>query len=162
MSLSLRHALRSSVVKTGRKSNSDCADAKLRGRAIAHNGVPMTEARVTEEPRDRETITRGSVVAARGAIPSPTITHQDLIIVLRQAPAAVQYLANLHKSILRTRASSAQAAPILFIPHQQTDDRPPDPPAVHRIPSRMPWLTAVQSVQALPRSSASRRATPPQ
>ncbi len=35
----------------------------------------MTKARATEEPRDRETITRGSVVAARGATPSPTITE---------------------------------------------------------------------------------------
>jgi hypothetical protein len=75
MSLSLRHALRSSVVKTGRKSNSDCADAKLRGRVIAHNGVPMTKARVTEEPRDWETITRGSVVAAGWATAPPTITE---------------------------------------------------------------------------------------
>jgi hypothetical protein len=39
-----------SVVKTGRESNSDCADAKLRGRVIASNGVPMTEARVTRSP----------------------------------------------------------------------------------------------------------------
>ena len=75
MSLSLRHALRSSVVKTGRKSTSDCADAKLRGRVIAHSGVPMTKARVTEEPRDRETITRGSVVAAGWATTPPTITE---------------------------------------------------------------------------------------
>jgi hypothetical protein len=68
------------VLKTGHKSNSDCADAKLRGRVIAHNGVPMTEARVTEEPRDRETITRGSVVAAKGATPSPTITQPTLLL----------------------------------------------------------------------------------
>jgi hypothetical protein len=58
-------------------SNSECTDAKLRERAIAHNGVPMTKARVTEEPGDRETITPGSVVAVRGATPSPTITQAD-------------------------------------------------------------------------------------
>ena len=49
-SLGLRHALQSSVVKTGHKSNSDCADAKLRGRVTALSGVPMTEARVTKSP----------------------------------------------------------------------------------------------------------------
>jgi hypothetical protein len=72
-----RHTLLSSVVRTGRKSNTECADAKLRERAIAHNGVSMTKARVTEEPGDRETITPGSVVAVRGATPSPTITQAD-------------------------------------------------------------------------------------
>ena len=39
----------------------------------------MTKARVTEEPRDQETITRGSVVAARGVTPSPTITNPTLL-----------------------------------------------------------------------------------
>ena len=38
------------VLKTGRESNPNCADAKLQGRVIAPNGVPMTEARGTEEP----------------------------------------------------------------------------------------------------------------
>jgi hypothetical protein len=48
--LGIRHTLEWSVVKTGRKSNSDCADAKLWGRVIAPNGVPVTEARVTRSP----------------------------------------------------------------------------------------------------------------
>ena len=77
MSPGLRHTLRSSVVKTGRKSSSDCADAKLRERAIAHNGVPMTKARVTEEPDEGKALMSGSVVAVRGATPSPTITQSD-------------------------------------------------------------------------------------
>ena len=55
-SLGLRRALMDTgcpgVLKTGRKSNPDCACAKLRGRVTAPNGVPMTKARVTEEPRD--------------------------------------------------------------------------------------------------------------
>jgi hypothetical protein len=34
------------VLKTGRKSNPDCACVKLRGRVIAPKGVPMTKARV--------------------------------------------------------------------------------------------------------------------
>jgi hypothetical protein len=50
MSLGLGQALMDtecpSVLKTGRKSNPDCACAKLRVRVIAPNGVPMTEARV--------------------------------------------------------------------------------------------------------------------
>jgi hypothetical protein len=73
----LRHTLRCSVVKTGRKSYSERADAKLRGRAIAHNGVPMTKARVTEEPDEGKALMSGSVVAVRGATPSPTITQSD-------------------------------------------------------------------------------------
>ena len=76
----MAHAL--SVVKTGRKSSSDCADAKLRERAIAHNGVPTTKARVTEEPDEGKALMSGSVVAVRGATPSPTITEPT-------APAAV-------------------------------------------------------------------------
>jgi hypothetical protein len=96
MSLSLRHTLPSSVVKTGRKSNSDCGDAKLRGRVIAHNGVPMTKARVTEEPRDRETITRGSVVAAGWVTAPPTITHLALRLV-----HFVPHLAQLTRGAVR-------------------------------------------------------------
>jgi len=38
------------VLKTGRKSNPDCACAKLRGRVTAPNGVPVTKARVTKSP----------------------------------------------------------------------------------------------------------------
>ncbi len=37
-------------MKTGRKSNPDCACAKLRGRVTAPNGVPVTKARVTKSP----------------------------------------------------------------------------------------------------------------
>jgi len=38
------------VLKTGRKSNPDCACAKLRGRVTVPSGVPVTEARVTKSP----------------------------------------------------------------------------------------------------------------
>ena len=83
MRLGFRHTLLSSVVKTGRQSSSDSADAKLRGRAIAHNGVPMTKARVTEEPDEGKALMSGSVVAVRGATPSPTITQSDARSVRR-------------------------------------------------------------------------------
>jgi hypothetical protein len=77
MRLGFRHTLQSRVVKTGRQSSSDSADAKLRERAIAHNEVPVTEARVTEEPDEGKALMSGSVVAVRGATPSPTITQAD-------------------------------------------------------------------------------------
>jgi hypothetical protein len=49
MSLGLKaHA--KGVVKAERKFNSNRACAKLRGRVIAHKGVPMTKARVLRSP----------------------------------------------------------------------------------------------------------------
>jgi hypothetical protein len=39
--------------------------------------VPMTKARVTEEPDEGKALMSGSVVAVRGATPSPTITQSD-------------------------------------------------------------------------------------
>jgi len=38
------------VLKTRRKSNPDCACARLWGRVTAPNRVPMTKARVTKSP----------------------------------------------------------------------------------------------------------------
>jgi len=49
MSLGLKaHA--KGVVKAERKFNSNRVCAKLRGRVIAHKGVPMTKARVLRSP----------------------------------------------------------------------------------------------------------------
>jgi len=72
-----------SVLKTGRKSNPDCAYAKLRGRVIAPNGVPDDRGSCTEEPRDRETITRGSVVAVGRATGPLTHSGADRAIMRR-------------------------------------------------------------------------------
>lgn len=80
MRLGFRHTLQSRVVKTGRQSSSDGADAKLRERLLAHNEVPVTEARVTEEPDEGKALMSGSVVAVRGATPSPTITQSDAAV----------------------------------------------------------------------------------
>jgi hypothetical protein len=40
----------------------------------------MTKARVTEEPDEGKALMSGSVVAVRGATPSPTITQSDAAV----------------------------------------------------------------------------------
>jgi len=73
-----------SVLKTGRKSNSDCACTKLRGRVTAPNGVPVTKARVTKSPV-MGNYHAGSGVAAGWATAPPTITQPTALRARKSA-----------------------------------------------------------------------------
>jgi len=64
-----------SVLKTGRKSNPDCAYAKLRGGVIAPNGVPDDRGSCTEEPCEIERLTHGFEVGVGTERSLPTITY---------------------------------------------------------------------------------------